>query len=116
MSGSRSRTGVHLVTYWRPRQSSADDIAQAFLKQLAEFRRRYGWMDRAACAEVGGDTWFPEKGEPTDAAKQVCKRCPVKAECLDFALETGDRHGVWGGLSERQRRDIQRARERQAAA
>ena len=107
---NRSRAGVHVVTYWRPRQSSADEIANAFLRELAGFRRRYGWMDRAACAQVGGDMWYPEQGESVEPAKQVCARCPVKAECLDFALETGDRWGVWGALSDRQRRAVRRSR------
>lgn len=59
------------------------------------------WVAKAAC---GGRTdlerlFFPEKGVPTSIAKALCAQCPVKRECLDFALETDQRFGIWGGLS-----------------
>lgn len=66
------------------------------------------WMLRGNCAQVGGDTWHPEKGGNTLAAKVVCRRCPVKAECLAYALERDERFGVWGGMSERERRALKR--------
>ncbi len=72
------------------------------------------WMDFAACAEVGGDQWFPEKGEPVAPAKRVCAGCRVKELCLGYALEHRISHGVWGGLSEHERRDLLRQRRRAA--
>lgn len=76
------------------------------------------WQDRARCAEVPGDLMFPEKGEPTAPAKQVCMRCEVRVECLEDALDTGERFGVRGerfgvrgGMSERERRALLRRRE-----
>jgi len=72
------------------------------------------WQDKALCAEVGGDLWFPEKGESTREAKAVCRACPVRAECLADAVERGERFGIWGGVSERQRVRMRRA-ERDAA-
>lgn len=66
------------------------------------------WMADGACAEVGGDVHFPEPGEPTKPAKTVCARCGVREICLQYALDNGERHGVWGGLSERERRRLQR--------
>jgi WhiB family redox-sensing transcriptional regulator len=51
-----------------------------------------------------------------DAARQICAECPVKAECLEYALENRIDHGVWGGCSERERRRIQRRRRQEAAA
>lgn len=52
--------------------------------------------------------FFPEKGESARAAKQVCRRCRVRAECLDYAIEHNELFGVWGGTSERDRRLIKR--------
>jgi WhiB family redox-sensing transcriptional regulator len=66
------------------------------------------WKLDAACAEVGGDFWFPEAGGSTAEAKLVCARCPATAACLEYALAIGARHGVWGGKSERERRALAR--------
>lgn len=59
----------------------------------------YGeWRDRAACARTPIDVFFPTR--PVFAeAKALCAACPVRAECLTFALETDQPDGVWGGLS-----------------
>ena len=61
------------------------------------------WQDAALCAQVDPNEWFPEKGKSTRQAKQVCRGCPVRAECLDYALEHGELYGVWGGLSPEER-------------
>ena len=75
----------------------------------AEPRMDLGWRDRARCAEVSPEIFFPEDGGSTRPAKQVCRDCEVRAQCLDYALETSQRFGVWGGLSERERRRLRRA-------
>ena len=67
------------------------------------------WQDRALCAETDPEAFFPEKGGSTREAKQVCRSCEVRAECLAYALEHDERFGVWGGLSERERRLKERA-------
>ena len=68
------------------------------------------WQDEALCAQVDPDLWFPEKGESSRRARQVCRSCPVATECLDYALGAGERlYGVWGGLSEQERRRLRRA-------
>jgi WhiB family transcriptional regulator, redox-sensing transcriptional regulator len=72
------------------------------------------WMAGALCAQADPEAWFPEKGESTRLAKVICRRCPVKAPCLEYALARNERFGVWGGLSERERREL--ARDRRAAA
>lgn len=66
------------------------------------------WTERALCAETDPEAFFPEKGGSTKPAKQVCASCEVRAECLEYALKHEDagRFGIWGGLSERQRRDL----------
>lgn len=64
------------------------------------------WALDALCAQVDNDIFFPEKGGSTREAKQVCVDCPVAAECLDYALANNERFGIWGGLSERERRRL----------
>jgi WhiB family redox-sensing transcriptional regulator len=67
-----------------------------------------GWQDRAVCAQTDPDAFFPEKGGSTREAKRVCRACEVRAECLEYALDNDERFGIWGGLSERERRRIKR--------
>lgn len=78
---------------------------------MTELVRRPEWQDDALCAEIGLELFFPEKGESWHMrhAKKVCADCPVRAECLQYALDNHERFGVWGGLSERQRRLLERA-------
>lgn len=66
------------------------------------------WADEARCLQAEPDTFFPEKGGSTREAKRICNDCPVKPECLDYALENDERFGIWGGLSERERRRLKR--------
>ena len=65
-----------------------------------------GWRGSALCAQTDPEIFFPDKGESTMAAKRVCAGCEVRAECLQEALDRGERFGVWGGLSERERRAL----------
>jgi WhiB family redox-sensing transcriptional regulator len=67
-----------------------------------------GWQDQALCAQTDPEAFFPEKGGSTREAKRVCRGCDVRAECLEYALENDERFGIWGGLSERERRRIKR--------
>ena len=66
------------------------------------------WRDRALCAETDPEAFFPEKGASTREAKMVCQGCEVRAECLAYALERREQFGIWGGLSEPQRRRLLR--------
>jgi WhiB family redox-sensing transcriptional regulator len=74
------------------------------------------WKDEALCAYVDPDLWYPEKGASSFPAKRICGQCPVRPDCLDDALERQDTHGIWGGLSYRQRLQLDRAGSAQAAA
>ena len=65
-----------------------------------------GWRLSALCAETDPEAFFPEKGGSTREAKRVCVGCDVRAECLEFALTNDERFGIWGGLSERERRRL----------
>jgi hypothetical protein len=66
------------------------------------------WQARALCAQTDPEAFFPEKGGSTRDAKRICARCEVKEDCLKYALERDERFGIWGGLSERERRKIKR--------
>lgn len=66
------------------------------------------WMADAVCAQVDGDLWFPEKGGSNAEARRICAGCPVKALCLDYAIENDER-GVWGGTSEQERQRMRKA-------
>lgn len=68
------------------------------------------WKDRAACIGIDPELFFPERGESLREAKRVCYGCEVREACLDYALEMGEKFGVWGGQSERERRRIRRER------
>lgn len=67
------------------------------------------WVLDANCAGTDPEAFFPEKGGSTREAKRICSRCTVQAECLDYALGLGDLFGIFGGLSERERRQINKA-------
>ncbi len=68
------------------------------------------FMDLGSCRGVDPEIFFPDRGESLAPAKAVCAECIVNDECLEFALANGERFGVWGGTSERERRRIRRAR------
>ncbi|QBI19448.1 WhiB family transcriptional regulator [Egibacter rhizosphaerae] len=86
-------------------RSPQPDLAQATERD---------WQDYAACREVDADVFFPPVDvEPTAdrlareaAAKEVCAGCPVRLECLHWALSVGEPHGVWGGHTESERRQL----------
>jgi WhiB family redox-sensing transcriptional regulator len=67
-----------------------------------------GWQEQALCAETDPEAFFPEKGGSTREAKKICTGCEVRSECLDYALANDERFGIWGGLSERERRRLRR--------
>jgi WhiB family redox-sensing transcriptional regulator len=68
------------------------------------------WMDDAVCTQSDPEAWFPEKGQSPRLAKLICSRCPVRAECLSYALARPERFGIWGGLTEAERRPLLRTR------
>jgi WhiB family transcriptional regulator, redox-sensing transcriptional regulator len=66
------------------------------------------WQDRALCAQTDPEAFFPEKGGSTREAKRICLGCEVRDMCLEYALAHDERFGIWGGLSERERRRLKR--------
>lgn len=73
-------------------------------------RQERDWQNRANCMGVDPDLFFPERGASTREAKAVCRGCVVREDCLDYALANGEKFGIWGGLSERERRRLRRER------
>lgn len=69
---------------------------------------RPAWLDDANCRGVDSSLFFPERGESSREAKAVCHACDVQAECLAYAVNNGEKHGIWGGISEKGRRAIRR--------
>lgn len=75
---------------------------------------REPWQQQAACRGIGTDAFFPERNKESGRirqgqyleAKRICDQCPVRAECLDFALRENLRGGMYGGLTPRQRREL----------
>jgi hypothetical protein len=65
-----------------------------------------GWQRRAACRTEDPESFFPEWDGAARAAQAVCAGCPVRAECLDYAIKRGITHGIWGGLTEQERRPL----------
>lgn len=66
------------------------------------------WQSDALCAQTDPEAFFPEKGGSTRDAKKICASCEVRAECLEYALQNDERFGIWGGLSERERRKLRK--------
>ena len=74
------------------------------------------WQRQANCLGVHPDLFFPERGASTREAKEVCRSCVVRGDCLEFALRNGEKFGIWGGMSERERRRLRRIRAQQPTA
>lgn len=79
------------------------------------------WMGEAVCASADPEAWFPPKGSSTREAKRICRGgrgispCPVRSECLSYALRHDERFGVWGGLSDRERSALVKKSKNRAA-
>lgn len=70
------------------------------------------WRDEALCAQIGGDQWFPEDNCWGTEAKKICEKCPVQFDCLQFALDNNEVHGIWGGMSVNQRKELMKRESR----
>ncbi|AGM09412.1 MULTISPECIES: WhiB family transcriptional regulator [Amycolatopsis] len=81
------------------------DLTELFDDASAE---EQDWQERALCAQTDPEAFFPEKGGSTREAKRICLGCEVKDECLEYALAHDERFGIWGGLSERERRKLKK--------
>ena len=73
---------------------------------VASARFAARWRELAACRGAGLDLFFPERGESAGPARRVCAACPVRQPCLDYAITNRITYGIWGGLTERERRAL----------
>jgi WhiB family redox-sensing transcriptional regulator len=73
---------------------------------------RPDWFRAANCRGVNAELFFPERGASTREPKEVCRACTVREDCLEFALANVEKFGIWGGMSERERRRVRAARNR----
>jgi WhiB family redox-sensing transcriptional regulator len=91
-------------------------LREVLLARCGDGDQEQDWRDSALCAQTDPEAFFPERGGSTREAKRICSGCEVRAECLEYALAHDDRFGVWGGLSERERRRLGRQRRDAAIA
>ncbi len=91
----------------RPQLSLVPDHSD-FFSEDSELPEEDQWQERALCAQTDPEAFFPEKGGSTREAKRICQGCEVKDACLEYALANDERFGIWGGLSERERRRLKR--------
>jgi WhiB family redox-sensing transcriptional regulator len=86
----------------------AANLSSVELASVFGLPEEQSWQERSLCAQTDPEAFFPEKGGSTREAKKICVGCEVRAECLEYALAHDERFGIWGGLSERERRRLKR--------
>jgi WhiB family redox-sensing transcriptional regulator len=86
----------------------AANLSSVELATVFGLPEEQSWQERSLCAQTDPEAFFPEKGGSTREAKKICVGCEVRAECLEYALANDERFGIWGGLSERERRRLKR--------
>lgn len=100
-----SEAEITPCSFARSSQASDDEVTRLF---EGEDTTDEEWQDKALCMQTDPEVFFPEKGGSTKEAKRVCRECEVSVQCLASALRRGERYGIWGGLSERERRKLQK--------
>lgn len=104
MTGSQYRSGVPDDWFVDPVNLGVPGVRRGD----ADDDNPLAWQTDALCAQTDPEAFFPEKGGSTRDAKRVCTTCDVRAQCLEYALQNDERFGIWGGLSERERRKLKR--------
>lgn len=103
-SRPEKREWGHVVGWGENPEQELGDLTDLFDATEEE----QDWQERALCAQTDPEAFFPEKGGSTREAKRICLGCEVKDECLEYALAHDERFGIWGGLSERERRKLKK--------
>jgi WhiB family redox-sensing transcriptional regulator len=103
MTGASYRSGVPADWFVDPIELGVPGV-----RRPVEEDNPLAWQADALCAQTDPEAFFPEKGGSTRDAKRICTSCEVRAQCLEYALENDERFGIWGGLSERERRKLKR--------
>ena len=83
-----------------------EDDSQSRTPQSTNVFDDLSWREDALCAQVDPELFFPEKGQPSRDAKKICATCDVREQCLQWAMAANQRHGVWGGLTARERSSL----------
>jgi WhiB family redox-sensing transcriptional regulator len=97
------------VSLWEAAMTElSGNVPDAELASIFGLPDEASWQERALCSQTDPEAFFPEKGGSTREAKRICTGCEVKDECLEYALEHDERFGIWGGMSERERRRLRR--------
>ncbi|WIM26110.1 WhiB family transcriptional regulator [Microbacterium sp. zg-Y625] len=104
MTGSQYRSGVPDNWFVDPVQLGVPGVR----RPVEDDDGALAWQSDALCSQTDPEAFFPEKGGSTRDAKRVCASCDVRTECLEYALRNDERFGIWGGLSERERRKLKR--------
>jgi WhiB family redox-sensing transcriptional regulator len=105
MTGSQYRSGVPDNWFVDPVDLGVPGVRRP--THLDE-ENPLSWQSDALCAQTDPEAFFPEKGGSTRDAKRICTTCDVRSQCLEYALQNDERFGIWGGLSERERRKLKR--------
>ena len=113
LAGSRTRTTIPSIRPWSSSTPGSGTTAQPVWiglpsRQDFDDEGELGWQTDALCAQTDPEAFFPEKGGSTRDAKKVCGACNVRSQCLEYALSNDERFGIWGGLSERERRRLRK--------
>ena len=85
-----------------------DEHQSVVLGRYTSLLDKKAWFGQALCTGTDPETFFPDRGKSTQEATAVCLSCPVRRECLEFAVANNETHGIWGGLSVRERRPLRR--------
>jgi len=105
MANTGYRTGVPDDWFIDPVRLGVPGVRKP---SLDEGENPLAWQSDSLCAQTDPEAFFPEKGGSTRDAKKICASFEVKAQCLDYALANDERFGIWGGLSERERRKLRK--------
>ena len=104
MAEIRYRTGVPDDWFVDPVKLGVPGVR----KVVIDDENQLAWQTDSLCAQTDPEAFFPEKGGSTRDAKKICTSCEVRNQCLEYALENDERFGIWGGLSERERRKLRK--------
>ena len=108
MTGSTARGAVPGDWFVDPIRLGMPGVGTPGARPAVEDEGALSWQADALCSQTDPEAFFPEKGGSTRDAKRVCSSCEVRTECLEYALSNDERFGIWGGLSERERRKLKR--------
>jgi WhiB family redox-sensing transcriptional regulator len=105
MAEKTLRAGVPDDWFVDPVRLGVPGVRQA---AVDEEENPLAWQSDSLCAQTDPEAFFPEKGGSTRDAKKICASCEVRVQCLEYALQNDERFGIWGGLSERERRKLRK--------